>query len=71
MVDTQRLTVAAAASRYGVTPETVRRWCRSGSLPVTRTPGGHYRIEAEIWDEKFNSMKKVTTNHYKSLQTVS
>ena len=32
------------AEELGVHPETVNRWCRSGDLAYTRTPGGDRRI---------------------------
>jgi putative resolvase len=32
------------AEELGVHPETVKRWCRSGDLDYTRTPGGDRRI---------------------------
>lgn len=32
------------ADELGVHPETVKRWCRSGDLEYTRTPGGDRRI---------------------------
>jgi excisionase family DNA binding protein len=40
------LTVAEAAERVGRTPETVRRWIRSGRLPAT-VAGGHIAIAPE------------------------
>jgi len=35
-----RYTVAEVARLYGVHPESVKRWLRSGKLKGTKTPGG-------------------------------
>lgn len=36
------------ATRLGVTPETVRRWCRDGRLvPAGVTPGGQLRFSED------------------------
>ncbi len=32
------------AERLNVTPGTVVRWCASGRIPATRTPGNQWRI---------------------------
>lgn len=34
------------AKIYGVEPETVVDWAKSGKVPATRTPGGQWRIYA-------------------------
>ncbi len=49
--------VSEAAQAVGYTTDTVRRWCRTGSLPAFRTGfGGNYRISrselARFWRER-------------------
>ncbi|MEO0557727.1 MAG: helix-turn-helix domain-containing protein [Bacteroidota bacterium] len=41
------LTVSQAAEHLGVHVGTIRRWTDDGTLPESRTPGGHRRIPAE------------------------
>ena len=43
LYDAGVLTVAEAAERVGRTPETIRRWIRSGRLPAV-TEHGHHAI---------------------------
>lgn len=38
------VTVSALARVLRVSDRQVRRWCESGLVQATRTPGGHYRI---------------------------
>lgn len=38
------VTVSALARALSVSDRQVRRWCESGQIKATRTPGGHYRI---------------------------
>jgi len=42
-------TIEDVAKMFGVNPETVRRWCRSGKLKFFKLPGkkGEYRISME------------------------
>jgi excisionase family DNA binding protein len=42
--------VNGAATYYGVTPWTIRRWIRTGDLPAMRLPGGHLRIRLSDLD---------------------
>jgi excisionase family DNA binding protein len=42
---TRVLRVVAAAAAIGVSTKTLRRYIRSGKLPATRLPSGHYRID--------------------------
>ena len=35
------------ARLFGVSVSTVTRWARTGMLPASRTPGGHYRFRAD------------------------
>ncbi len=47
-IDVDRLTVTQAARFSGVTPNTIRRWCDTGKLPVTRPDAStHRRIARE------------------------
>ena len=41
------VTVSQAASRLGLSVDTIRRRCAAGTLPSFRTAGGHIRIPAE------------------------
>jgi excisionase family DNA binding protein len=43
------ITVGEAASRVGRSPETVRRWIRSGRLPASRD-GGRLLLDASDLD---------------------
>src|SRR5688500_17628916 len=40
------LTPADVAALVFVDPKTVSRWARAGTIPSTRTPGGHRRCRA-------------------------
>jgi molybdopterin-binding protein len=47
--NTALLTPRAAASRLGVSYQTIKHWIYQGSVRTTRTAGGHHRIaETEI-----------------------
>jgi excisionase family DNA binding protein len=39
------LTVSDVARRFGVAPQTVRRWADAGDLPSWRTVGGARRFD--------------------------
>ena len=41
------LTLAQAARRLGVAPQTLSGWIARGAFPAYKTPGGHYRIAVE------------------------
>jgi len=43
------LTTGEAASIFDVDPDTVLRWIKSGEIPAIRTPGGHYRINRNVF----------------------
>jgi excisionase family DNA binding protein len=49
------LTVAQAADRIGRSPETVRRWIRSGKLPAKRV-GTRHAIEPRELDQIANEI---------------
>ena len=45
----QFLTTGEVAVLCAVTPDAVLKWIKSGKIPATRTPGGHFRIhQSEI-----------------------
>jgi excisionase family DNA binding protein len=44
---TPPLTTGDVAAIFAVTTTTVKRWADSGLLPHFKTPGGHYRFNAE------------------------
>jgi excisionase family DNA binding protein len=44
------LTVAQAAKRLGVSPNTIRAWADRGAIPVVRLPSGHRRFEPRAID---------------------
>ncbi len=43
------LTTGEAAAIFDVEPDTVLRWIKSGDIPAIRTPGGHYRINRNVF----------------------
>lgn len=43
-MDYKLLTTGDVARLCGVTADAVLKWIKSGKLPATRTPGGHYRV---------------------------
>jgi excisionase family DNA binding protein len=43
------ITTGEAAALFGVEPDTVLRWIKSGYIPASRTPGGHYRIHRNVY----------------------
>lgn len=50
-VEQDTLRIGDLARRYGVCPESLRVWERSGLIPpAARTPGGHRRYTSEHLD---------------------
>lgn len=41
------LTPGQAAARLGVSPKTLGRWAKAGTLTMARTPGGHRRYPSD------------------------
>ncbi len=56
------LSTGQAAKLLGVTPDTVLKWVKTGRLPATRTPGGHYRLARADIDRQLESDKKETSS---------
>ncbi len=53
-MDSEWLTISAAARLLGIHPSTVRLWADKGILPVQRTHGGHRRFrrqDIELWKQ--------------------
>ena len=46
------ITTGEAAAIFDVDPDTVLRWIKSGDIPAIRTPGGHYRINRNVFLKK-------------------
>lgn len=58
------LDVYTVAERLGVSPHTVRGWCRSGELPARQLAGKIWRIDAgdlERWLERQRPATASTT----------
>ena len=43
------ITTGEAAAIFDIAPDTVLRWIKSGDIPAIRTPGGHYRINRNVF----------------------
>jgi len=43
------ITTGEAAAIFDVDPDTILRWIKSGEIPAIRTPGGHYRINRNVF----------------------
>lgn len=54
------LTTGEAAAIFDVDPDTVLRWIKSGEIPAIRTPGGHYRINRNVFLTKMIKEKNDT-----------
>lgn len=48
--DTEWLTAAQVAARYGVTPQAVYKWIKAGRVQAEQTPGGSWRLPAAQFD---------------------
>ena len=60
-------TTGQAASDYGVTPQTIRRWIANGEFEhVKRTEGGHYRIGTVPAAEQRIGYARVSSRKQKS-----
>lgn len=54
------ITTGEAAAIFDVDPDTVLRWIKSGEIPAIRTPGGHYRINRNVFLTKMIKEKNET-----------
>jgi excisionase family DNA binding protein len=61
------LTTGEAAAIFDVDPDTVLRWIKSGDIPAIRTPGGHYRINRNVFLNKL--IKNTSSNEKNETQT--
>jgi excisionase family DNA binding protein len=43
------ITTGEAAAMFDVDPDSVLRWIKSGDIDAIRTPGGHYRINRNVF----------------------
>lgn len=48
--ESEWLSAAQVAARYGVTPQAVYRWIDAGRVSAERTPGGSWRLAADQFD---------------------
>jgi len=54
-----RFTIDDLANKFNVTPETVRRWCRSGLLQYKKLPGvkGEFRFSQKDIEDFLDSLQ--------------
>ena len=62
------ITTGEAAAIFDVDPDTVLRWIKSGDIPAIRTPGGHYRINRNVFLTKM--IKDTPINENKATQSL-
>jgi excisionase family DNA binding protein len=43
------ITTGEAAALFDVDSDSILRWIKSGDIPAIRTPGGHYRINRNVF----------------------
>ena len=48
--NTGLLPVREASERIGVSPQTMRNYCKIGKVKALKTPGGHWRIPLHALD---------------------
>jgi excisionase family DNA binding protein len=58
------LTTGEAAAIFDVDPDTILRWIKSGDIPAIRTPGGHYRINRNVFLTKMIKEKNETQTDF-------
>jgi excisionase family DNA binding protein len=51
------LRLRSVAARLGVSYRSVQRYVQSGTLPTTRTPGGHHRVNSADLDALIEDTK--------------
>jgi excisionase family DNA binding protein len=62
------ITTGEAAAIFDVDPDTVLRWIKSGDIPAIRTPGGHYRINRNVFLTKM--IKDTVINEKKETSSI-
>jgi len=61
------ITTGEAAAIFDIAPDTVLRWIKSGDIPAIRTPGGHCRINRNVFLTKM--IKDTTINEKDETQS--
>ena len=61
------ITTGEAAAIFDVDSDSILRWIKSGEIPAIRTPGGHYRINRNIFMTKM--IKDTTINEQDETQS--
>ena len=67
----QQLTPREAALRLGISYPTMKQWLYRDKIKATRTPGGHYRIDASELDGLLHKAKQPETPRREMMRTVS
>ena len=62
------LTTGETAAIFDIDPDTILRWIKSGHIPAIRTPGGHYRINRNVFLTKM--IQDTAINEKKDAQNV-
>lgn len=60
---TEWLSLSDASELIGVHPSTLRRWADAGTIPCTRTPGGHRRFRRVILERYLERKDQAETGH--------
>ena len=63
------ITTGEAATIFDVDSDSILRWIKSGDIPAIRTPGGHYRINRNVFLTKM--IKDTTINEKDETQFTS
>ncbi len=61
------ITTGEAAAIFDVDSDSILRWIKSGEIPAIRTPGGHYRINRNVFMMKM--IKDTTINEKEETQS--
>lgn len=75
--DTAWLTATQVAVRYGVTPQAVYKWIKTGRIRAEQTPGGSWRLPADQFDRdctdprRLAALKAKLVEHVGDAATVS
>ncbi|MHA2030546.1 MAG: helix-turn-helix domain-containing protein [Candidatus Kariarchaeaceae archaeon] len=60
------ITTGEAAAIFDVDSDSILRWIKSGEIPAIRTPGGHYRINRNVFLSKM--IKESSPNKENEIQ---